>query len=260
MGVRWLVGFSLALVMVVGLARAEVVISEFMAKNESTLMTVAGGYEDWIEIHNDTGGAVDLAGWYLTDDPGDLRKWQFPSTAATSPLPDGGYLVVFADGSEDAVIGSEVHANFKLASGGEYLALVEPDGETVVFQFAPGYPVQASDVSYGIDANTGGLAYFDSPTPGAANATAVADVVEFSEGSRAFTGSISLSLSTVSRDATIRYTLDGSIPTASSSLYSSALTIDSSTRVRARAFEAGLVAGPVVSERYLRLDAGPAVF
>ena len=93
-------------------------ISEIMAKNESTLMTVAGDYADWIEIHNDSGEAVDLAGWYLTDDAGDLRKWQFPSTAATSPLPAGGYLVVFADDSEDAVVGGEVHANFKLASGG----------------------------------------------------------------------------------------------------------------------------------------------
>ena len=37
-------------------------ISEFMAKNESTLVTDAGIYADWVEIHNDSGSAVDLAG------------------------------------------------------------------------------------------------------------------------------------------------------------------------------------------------------
>ena len=76
------------------IASAGVEISEFMAKNETTLATAAGFYEDWVEIHNDTGAAVDMAGWYLTDDPADLRKWQFPSTPATSPLANDGYLLV----------------------------------------------------------------------------------------------------------------------------------------------------------------------
>ena len=86
-------------------AYAGVEISEFMAKNETTLTTAAGLYEDWVEIHNDSGAAVDLAGWYLTDDITDLRKWQFPSTPATSPLAGDGYLVVFVDEIQPVPVG-----------------------------------------------------------------------------------------------------------------------------------------------------------
>jgi hypothetical protein len=33
------------------------------------------------------------------------------------------------------VAGSELHTNFKLSSAGEYLALVAPDGSTIVAEF-----------------------------------------------------------------------------------------------------------------------------
>ena len=122
---RWISLFATSAV------RAGVMITELMASNKTTLATAQGLYEDWIELHNDSDSAVDLAGWYLTDDPADLRKWRFPSTAATSPVPGGGHLIVFADDSLDGVVSGELHANFKLSAGGEYLALVEPDGETV---------------------------------------------------------------------------------------------------------------------------------
>lgn len=237
-----------------------VVISEFMAKNDSTLATAAGAYPDWVEIHNGSGGAVDLAGWYLTDDITDLRKWQFPSTPSTSPLADGGYLVVFVDDSPDAVVGNEIHAGFKLGSGGEYLALVEPDGETIACQYNPEYPGQSADVSYGIDAGTGGHAYFATPTPGAANAQAIADTVQFSVKSHAFTSPFSLALTVASPTAEIHYTTDGSTPAASSMLYSTPLTISSTTRVRALAVESGLADGAVVSETFYHLDASVAGF
>lgn len=57
-------------------------------------------------LNNDFENAEDLAGWDLTDDPADLRKWQFSSTLGTSPLADDGYLTVFVDDSPDAVVGN----------------------------------------------------------------------------------------------------------------------------------------------------------
>jgi len=56
----------------------------------------------------------------------------------------------------------------------------------------------------------------------------------------------------------IRYTLDGSVPTSSSTVYGSPLNIDATTRVRARSFKSGLADGPVRSETFLHL-AGDAV-
>jgi hypothetical protein len=127
--------------------------------------------------------------------------------------------VVFASGAEDAVIGGELHTGFSLAAGGEYLALVEPDGVTVADHYSPMYPPQVTDVSYGIGLGSGRRGFLEAPTPGAANTPAVSDPVVFSLASRAFTTAFTLVLSTDSPAATIRYTLDGSIPTASSSVY-----------------------------------------
>ncbi|MGB6220513.1 lamin tail domain-containing protein, partial [Haloferula sp.] len=241
-------------------SHAEVSISEFMANNETGISSSLGGFPDWIEIHNETGAALDLAGWYLSDDPANLRKWQFPSTAATSPLSDDGYLLVFADGSPDAVIGNEIHANFRLAAGGEYLALIEPDGETIAYQYSPEYPDQNGDVSYGIDSASGQLAYFANPTPGAANGAAIATSVQFSATSRTFNTPFDLTLSTASTTAAIHYTLDGSLPNATSTLYNSAIPINTTTQVRARSFETGLFNGPVSSASFLHLDNNAAEF
>jgi hypothetical protein len=238
---------------------AGVKISEFMAVNNTTLTNAGGLYEDWIEIHNDSGAAIDLAGWYLTDDPADLRKWQFPSTPATSTLADNAYLIVFADNSVDAVVGNELHASFKLSSGGEFLALIEPDGETVAYQYNP-FPAQTADISYGIDAGTGAHAYFANPSPGYENGPAISDAVQFSVASRTFTAPLSVVLSVASPATSIRYTLDGSLPTSSSTLYESAIPISITTRVRARSFTAGLVDGPVRSETFLHLADDAAAF
>ena len=51
--------------------------------------------DDWIELYNSTGAAVDLSGCGLSDNAGRPRKWQFPSGTVIQP---GQYLGVFANG------------------------------------------------------------------------------------------------------------------------------------------------------------------
>ncbi|HVR74705.1 MAG TPA: lamin tail domain-containing protein [Planctomycetota bacterium] len=123
---------------------AGITLSEILASNQRTLLDEDGDSSDWIELHNPGPGDSDLEGWHLTDDPGLLRKWRIPAVT----LPSGGYLIVFASGKDRALAGSELHASFKLEDGGEYLALVEPDGSTVVEELAP-YPPQRGDISFG---------------------------------------------------------------------------------------------------------------
>ena len=43
--------------------------------NVATIADPQGEYEDWIELPNTTSQAIDLSGMYLSDDPGDLKKW-----------------------------------------------------------------------------------------------------------------------------------------------------------------------------------------
>jgi CotH kinase protein/Fn3 associated/Lamin Tail Domain/Immunoglobulin domain/Chitobiase/beta-hexosaminidase C-terminal domain/Bacterial TSP3 repeat len=133
-----------ALLRTAALGQDSVSITEFMARNKSTLADEDGDYADWIELHNDGSVPVNLEGWHLTDDPGDLGKWTFPAVN----LPASGWLVVFASGKDRALAGSPLHTNFSLDGNGEYLALIRPD-RTIASQFAPAYPQQVEDVSYG---------------------------------------------------------------------------------------------------------------
>lgn len=127
------------------------VISEFVASNDRGLRDEDGDYADWIEIHNASAKAVDLEGWYLTDDLDNPKKWEFPTVA----IEPGGYLVVFASGKNERDPGGELHVNFSLAAGGESVALIEPDGVTVAHAYAD-YPRQFTDISYGL--GSGGFA------------------------------------------------------------------------------------------------------
>src|SRR6185436_9540861 len=94
--VRFVAFIGLALSLVSGftfrVAGAEPVISEFVADNERVLADEDGVFADWIEIHNPGGTAINLAGYFLTDDPLVLTKWAFPPVT----LLPGGYLVGFA--------------------------------------------------------------------------------------------------------------------------------------------------------------------
>lgn len=128
-------------------ALGQVVISEFMASNASTLADEDGAFEDWIEIHNTGAMTVNLLNWSLTDDATQLAKWRFPATNLTA----GARIVVFASGKDRRPAGGELHANFKLEKDGEYLALVEPDGVTIASEFALVYPPQVVGVSFGLD-------------------------------------------------------------------------------------------------------------
>ena len=124
---------------------AQVRITEFMASNTHTLADEDGDSSDWIEIQNTTAADVNLLNWALTDSAGNPGKWPFPATNMTP----GGFLVVFASGKDRRLPGAPLHANFKLDSAGEYLALFRPDG-TAATEIWPAYPAQFPDVSYGL--------------------------------------------------------------------------------------------------------------
>lgn len=127
---------------------AQVVISEFMASNDRTLEDDFGDDSDWIELFNSGAQAVNLAGWRLTDRANQPFMWIFPERV----IGPGEHLVVFASGRNRKAPGSPLHTGFSLAAGGEYLALLQPDG-SVASAFAPAYPPQVTDVSYGFSRN-----------------------------------------------------------------------------------------------------------
>ncbi len=121
------------------------VINEFMASNNSILADEDGAFSDWIEIHNPDAAPVDMSGHGLTDNAGQPFKWVFPSVT----IPAGGYRIVFASGKNRTSPAANLHTNFSLAANGEYLALTAPGG-AVLQEFAPAFPPQQEDLSYGL--------------------------------------------------------------------------------------------------------------
>jgi CotH protein/lamin tail-like protein len=144
-------------------------ITEFMAANDSALADEDGEFSDWIEIHNPDSTPVSLAGCHLTDNSTNLNKWTFPAMTLN---PDA-YLVVFASGKNRLDPAGRLHTDFQLSAAGGYLGLVAPDGVTVISAFAPGYPEQFENVSYGLGGPPPASvwSFFSTPTPGAANGT-----------------------------------------------------------------------------------------
>jgi len=142
--------------------QTHLIISELLASNasqipleEGELLDGNGESSDWIEIYNPTSATVSLDGWYLTDNKGIKDKWQFPDGLE---IEYGGFLVVFASDKTYELYPSNYpyldsagyyHTNFNLEINGEYLALVAPDGNTVIHEYDE-YPRQLTDISYGL--------------------------------------------------------------------------------------------------------------
>jgi len=125
-----------------------ILITEFMAKNDSTLTNETGNTYDWIELYNPGTVDVNLGGWFLTDDAAVLSKWMFPGTN----IPAKSYLLVFASDQNKSFPGEELHTNFKLSSSGEFLAIVKSDSNAVSHSYYPAFPQQIADVSCGLPA------------------------------------------------------------------------------------------------------------
>jgi hypothetical protein len=209
-----------------------VVINEILADNRTGLRDEDGTAADWLELHNRSSIPVPLAGAFLTDAMDEPQKWPLPAVV----LPPQGYLVIFASGKDRRDPQGQLHTNFSLSKQGEYLAMTS-QGQ-VVSGFVPAFPSQSEDVSYGFSASDStNLIFMPQPTPGAANnaSSAQPDGVRIDPPNGTFTGSMAITLSTPATGAVIHFTLDGTVPTVASPVYTQPIPVSATTQVRARA-------------------------
>ena len=146
-------------------AQSDLVINEFVASNDSTSMIADqdGDYDDWIELHNQSGLEITLSGYMLSDDAAEPDKWSFP---VGTVIPANGYLIVWADKDDEQ---EGLHADFKLAKDGEHIVL---SNEAGVVLDSISFPEQQTNVSYArIPNGTGPFAFADTPTFDATNGT-----------------------------------------------------------------------------------------
>jgi len=232
------------------------VINEILASNKDGLKDKDGDNSDWIELYNPNPFPIDVGNYRLTDDPTLAATWDIPGNTV---MPANGYLVIFASGKN--LTGAELHTNFKLSSAGEYVALTDGAGTQALSQIPVTYPTPAiypaldEDMSYGLY-GSGEYRYFLMPTPGAENTTLgvlgfVGDT-KFSHDRGFYDDAFMLSITSDTAGATIRYTTDGSIPTASNgTTYITPIPIGQTAVVRAYAILPDYLSTDIDTHTYL---------
>ncbi len=195
----------------VGLGQS-IKINELMASNSSSYLDETGSDEDWIELYNAGAAAVDLGGYYVTDDAGELKKFQLPTGTGNLVIQPGSFLILWASGLPSR---GPKHLGFGLSGDGEQLLLVAPN-ETIIDQID--FPKQRTDVSYGRKTNgSAEIVYFSPSSPNASNVaansyTGFASSPVMSVESGFFQSNFTLTISTAVPGAEVFYTTDGSEP------------------------------------------------
>lgn len=237
---------------------SDLIISEIMAANGSGLVDEDGDYSDWIEIYNRGSQPVNLAGWSLTNDPSQPTKWPFPDITLGSRQ----YLVIFASGKNRTGLEAEtaLHTNFRLNKDGDFLGLHNVLESRFIDEISPQFPAQLRDISYGRYGPEMKFGFMAAPTPGGPNeatnawAGRVSPVI-FSVERGLFDAPFAVELSTETDGAAIRYTTDGSEPTATNGqIYSQPIPVAATTLLRAAAFKPNFLPSTATTQSYIFLD------
>ena len=174
------------------------------------------------------------------------------STFFTYHLPVAGLV------SGDNVLAVEVHQSAATSSDLSFdlgLSGSSHTGSTTVDSVT--YIQQVADISYGRDITTPTLwKSFATATPGTANTSA--SVNDLRVKGNAVTISLAAGLYSTPQSVTltsptgqVRYTLDGSTPHSSSTLYSGPINITTTKVLRAQCYETGKAPGPITTRTYL---------
>ncbi|MDA0939365.1 MAG: CotH kinase family protein [Bacteroidetes bacterium] len=240
MNLRWA---SAVLALGLGLElQAQVVINEFSCSNYT--LGVGGDNEDFVEFYNPTGADVDLGGYFLSDVPTNLDKFEIP---AGTVVPAGGHLLVMCSGEGELptnlYVGGFLNTNFKINQcQNESLVFCDP-GLNVLESYTFGADVHTTQADHSWCRTTDGAATWSvclAPTPQAANGADMVDgyapAPTFNAEAGHYDAAVSVELS-VPAGYEIRYTLDGYTPTAASPLYTGPFNVGTTTVVRAVALD-----------------------
>jgi len=213
--------------------KAQLKINEIMTNNVSAVMDNAYNYSMWVELYNtSTTTSINQNLFYLTDDLSFPKKWK-PGYKYISP---SSYNVIWFERSE-----LTYHASFKLDPEGGKLYLVNSTGSPVDSVV---YPRQFRNCSYG--RKTDGFnewVFFEQYSPASTNNgkswhTERCEKPVFNLPAGFYVSEQTLYFQKPLYGDTIYYTINGTEPTRSSTLYSPGNTISILTTrtIRARTF------------------------
>lgn len=220
------------------------VISEVMPSNNQYLRQSDGKYYDWLELYNASDETVELSDYALSDDADRPSLFQLPHRS----LAPGERITVIC--SADASLKSSMLAPFNVNREEDFVYLTGPDGRFSDYIHVYEVPVGAS---VGRAEDNGPPRYFAEPTPGQKNgegAAAISAVPAFLTAGGVYDGVESVTVE-LSAPGEIHYTLNGSEPTLQSAAYCGPITLDSTSVLRAAAFESGKLPSKTVTASYI---------
>lgn len=106
----------------------DLIISEVMVDNVSSVTDDFGEHTPWIEVLNTSQGTVNIAGCFFSDDPDNLTKSQIVKGDLRTKIGPRQVALFFADGNASK---GTFYLNFPLREGST-LYLVSNDGRTVI--------------------------------------------------------------------------------------------------------------------------------
>lgn len=225
---------------------AKLVIWELMTSNKTYYIQNGEGY-DWVELKNVSNEVLKLSDYSLTDSVLAPDQYILPDIS----LAPGEYVLVFLSGDE-SLTGRFYHAGFSLNAKSDRLYLYR-DNLPEDFILAENIPLNGS---IGRQDAAGGYFYMTTPTPGQDNEEGfrrISDKPSFSVEPGVYMPGEALTVE-LSSAGEIRYTTDGTEPTAASSLYTEPLVLEKSTILRAIALEDGKVTSRIATGSYIFYD------
>jgi len=246
----------LATFMCTGLSAQTLVINELMQSNVETIMDDIKEFPDsWVELYNPTDAPINLQDYKISIKNKANKAWQLPDMTVEA----NGYVIIYCDkeGKED----NRLHTDFRLESGKDgKLYLFK--GSDIVDQLEEMSKMPAPDIAYGRETDGGETwGYELKPTPGAQNEGGVVQgkhilgAPVFSHPGQVVESGKKIRLTiTLPEDAPegteIRYTTDGSEPTATSPIYSTTF-IESNKVIRAKLFCEGWLSPVSTAQSYI---------
>ena len=235
---------------------AQLVINELMQSNVDCIMDDLNEFPDsWVELYNTGTTAVNLNAYKIGKSNKPNKAWALPNMMVNP----GQYVIIYCDKANDDT-DNLLHTDFRLESGkGCEVYLFQ--GSDIVDQVTDLKKQPAPDIAYGRKTDgSDEWGYQLIPTPKAANCGQITDNIlsnpEFSQEGRVYTSptsfQLSLNVPEGSPEGTeIRYTTNGSEPTATSTKYTGPITISSTRVIRAKLFCEGWLSPRATVHSYI---------
>ena len=221
------------------------VINEVVVFNRDIRRQGILGESDWVELKNVSEEAVQLSDYYLSDDEGERLLFRLPDRK----LYPGATFLLRCNPERWSQGTAALCTAFSLDSSADRLYLSREDGSLADYVSLRGIPRGGS---FGRMPGENGWFFFAEPSPGGENDGGkrwISAPPTATEPDGAYEGVDSVTV-TLQGEGEIRYTTDGSYPTAMSPLYEEPITLEKTGIVRAVAIQENALPSPALTLTY----------